>query len=268
MKFADAVYRPGFHSLVDTHSHYNLDPIYENWRQHWDKAQQHGVTFAWVPGTNLETSRRAVELAEAEKRFTPFVGIHPGEVALAELDLETTLSQLGRMRQRLLDADRDLGGIGEIGLDYYRLSDDDQHSREEQRVWFRAQLRLAHEWEVPVILHVRDTELPEEPAADTAYWDVLRIIEDEGFPAALTMHCLSGPKAYVQRMLDLGAYAGFDGNITYPNAHEIRELWRLVPDNRRFLETDVPYLPPQGYRGQICEPWMIDVTRQWLEEQG
>lgn len=78
------------------------------------------------------------------------------------------------------------------------------------------------------------------------------------------MHCVSGSPEYVQAMLDLGAYIGFDGNLTYPKADSLRELLQLVPRDRLLIETDAPYLPPQPYRGQTCEPWMIVETAKWL----
>ncbi|MCD8507723.1 TatD family hydrolase [Candidatus Woesebacteria bacterium] len=264
--FSRAVHHFGFRSIIDTHCHYNMEPHYEAWQEQWQKAKENGVQFAWIPGTTVDTSRRAVELSQAESAFTPFLGVHPTDVVESEFDLDMTLSQLKRLKQKADDAGVTVGGVGEVGLDYFRLKKDDQFTRQQQRLWLRAFLEVANEWELPVILHVRDQETPEEPTPDNAYWDTYKIVQEVGIHADFTMHCVSGPLAYVDKMLSLGAYAGFDGNITYPNAHRIREIWRKVPADRRLLETDAPFLPPQPYRGQVCEPWMIRETAEWIRE--
>lgn len=268
MQLKDAVYRPGFRSIIDTHCHYNLEPIYDNWHTNWQKAQENGVIFSWIPGTNLETSKRAIEIAHEVDQFQSFIGIHPTEVMECPYDLDQVLAKLEQLKHQAEDQGKPIMGVGEIGLDYFRVAEgnEGQVERQEQQLWFRAQLRLANRWGLPVILHVRDRETPEEPEANNAYWDVVRIVEDEGVVGDFTLHCVSGPVSYVRRLVAMGAYAGFDGNISYPNAHYIRELWRVVPADRRLLETDAPYLPPQGYRGQVCEPWMIALTHQYIEE--
>lgn len=262
MNFSDAVYHPGF-SVVDTHCHFNLDPLVGNWQSHLSSAKKAKVNFWWIPGTNFETSEKAITIASEEATCTPFVGIHPTEVAASVFDAESSVKRLASLKQVAESLGVEIGGIGEIGLDYYRLGVGDHAARQDQRLWLRLQIELAQQWQVPVIFHVRDRETPEEPTSDNAYWDTLRIVEELGLPSDWTLHCVSGPQAYVRRMLELGAYCGFDGNLTYPNAHDIRTLWRLTPANRRLLETDAPFLPPQAHRGQVCEPWMIVETAEY-----
>lgn len=265
MRFADAVYRPGF-SVVDTHCHLNLEPLNQNWQSHILSAKKANVNFWWIPGTNLQTSREAISIASEEATCTPFIGIHPTEVAASDVDSDISVKLLAKLKQEAKLLGAEIGGIGEIGLDYYRLSQDPitaQAERADQRQWLRLQLQLAYEWKMPVILHVRDREVPEEPTPDNAYWDVLDIVQEVAVPEEFTLHCVSGPQAYVREMVALGAYCGFDGNLTYPNASAIRALWRSVPADRRLLETDAPYLPPQEFRGQVCEPWMISKTAEF-----
>lgn len=264
--FSRAVHHLGFSSIIDTHCHYNMDPLYADWQAHWEKAKEKGVQFSWIPGTTLDTSRRALELAQAESAFTPFFGVHPTHVLDGDFDLETTISQLNRLRDKAESNGITVGGVGEIGLDYFRIAKDNQQERQQQRLWLRALLELANEWNKPVILHVRDQEIPLEPIADNAYWDTYKIVQETGISSDFTLHCVSGPKTYIEKMLDLGAYVGFDGNISYPNAHAIREIWRMVPADHRLLETDAPFLPPQSHRGELCEPWMIRDTADWIEE--
>lgn len=265
--FARAVHHVGFTSIIDTHCHYNMDPLFADWPAHWAKAKEHGVQFSWIPGTTLETSRRAMEIAQTDSAFTPFFGVHPTHVMDGEFDLEITISQLNRLRDKAEAAGITVGGVGEVGLDYFRIAKDNQQERQQQRLWLRAFLDLANEWHAPVILHVRDQETPEEPTSDNAYWDTYKIVQEVGIEADFTLHCASGPKEYIQKMLDLGAYVGFDGNITYPNAHAIRAIWNMVPADHRLLETDAPFLPPQPHRGQLCEPWMIRETADWIQRE-
>ncbi len=265
MQFSDAVFQPGF-AAIDTHCHYNLEPLWLDWQSHLLSAKKRGVNFWWVPGTNFETSKRAISIASKEASCTPFVGVHPTEVAASDVDSEYSVRSIANLKQVADSLEVEIGGIGEIGLDYFRVAEDDHTTRQDQRVWFRLQLELAHTWQVPVILHVRDREMPEEPTAGNAYWDTYSIVQEMGMPADFTLHCVSGPQNYVRKMLDLGAYCGFDGNLTYPNAHDIRALWRLTPADRRLLETDAPYLPPQAHRGQVCEPWMISETAEYATQ--
>ena len=152
MRFSDAVYHSGF-SVVDTHCHLNLDPLWENWQSHHLSAKNHQVNFWWIPGTNFETSRKAITIASKEASCTPFIGIHPTEVAESDFDAEQSVKRLASLKQEAESLGVTLGGIGEIGLDYFRLAEDDFASRQDQRLWLRLQLELALGWGVPVILH-------------------------------------------------------------------------------------------------------------------
>lgn len=262
MTFAQAVWRPNAEQIIDTHCHYNLDPLWPQWRAHWEKARAMGVGASWIPGTSLATSHRAVSIAAEDERLFAWVGIHPADGGLGE-DRESSLAELAAT----ITADRQrprpvIIGIGEIGLDYFRLEAADRHTRALQREWFVAQLELARRFSLPVMLHVRDQSTPESPTPDNAYWDMVALLEHWSLPFSL--HCVSGPQAYVRTLVARGAYCGFDGNITYPKAESIRDLYRLTPPERRLLETDAPYLPPQGHRGAVCEPWMIAETAAWV----
>jgi TatD DNase family protein len=248
--------------IVDTHCHYNLEPLYPEWQQHWQKAQEHGVRRSIIPGTELETCRRAVEIAEQVSELQALVGIHPGSVTETTESLSEVLEEL----EDLLQSEK-VVGVGEIGLDYFRIAADDSEERESQKAWLRAQLQLAERYAAPVVLHVRDKEIPETPTGGNAYWDTVQALEETGFSGELVLHCVSGPLAYVQQMINKGAFVSFAANVTYPNAHAIREALRLTPRNKMLVETDAPFLPPQEFRGQLCEPWMIQRTAEFLQEQ-
>jgi len=256
--FADVTFRTA-REIIDTHCHYNLEPLYPDWRTHWQKAQENGVVRSIIPGTDVETSRRAVEIAEQEPALQALVGIHPGLIA----ESSTSLSDSLQVIEGLLSSDK-VVGIGEIGLDYFHTTSEDE--RAQQREWLAAQLELATKYRAPIALHVRDKESPEERVAGNAYWDTVSALEETGFFSEFVLHCVSGPVAYVKQLVAKGAYVSFAGNFTYPKAQSIRDYLRLVQPGKVLCETDAPYLPPQDFRGQVCEPWMIRHTAEALEQ--
>lgn len=266
---------PNKPAIIDTHCHYNLEPLYsangdqpETWKKHWQQAQDHGVQASLVVGTTLETSLTAVSLAQQEPNLWATVGIHPTEFSHFQDKPDT--SQL----EELIKADQAKTGpnqvkaIGEAGLDYYRL---DKTSRDFQRQ-LNAQedglvdhILLANTYQLPLILHVRDTETPDQPTDTNAYWDTLSLIEaHHAGSSPIVLHCVSGPLAYIEAFLAKGAYVSVAANITYPKADEIRAIVEMVPADKLLVETDAPFLPPQEFRGQLCEPWMIRHTAEYL----
>jgi TatD DNase family protein len=257
--------------IIDTHCHYNLLPLSEDWLQHWNKAQQHLVASSIVVGTSIKTSKLAIEIAQQEERLFSAVGIHPNywqkEENITEKIIEEQMSAIAP-----LAAEDKVLAIGETGLDYFRLdkkASDFETIRNQQITSLKLHLELASKCDLPVILHVRDKELPEEPTADNAYWDTFTEIEThlQNNKLKLIMHCFSGPAAYVSKMVELGAYVGVAGNITYNSSYRLREILRNVPKDRILLETDAPYLPPQEHRGKQCQPWMISETATFLESK-
>lgn len=267
MKVADAVFNPQDGS-VDTHCHYNLSPIYEDWQKHWQAAQSRGVISSWIPGTSVETSKTSWELAHKEPALWSLVGIHPGEVAEnLGMDVDKTVAQL----EQFIVQDRKLAmpkiiGIGEIGLDYFRLEDVTQaRVKTIQKALCSALLSLAKKYDLFVSLHVRDQKVPVEPVDGNAYWDMLTLVREAAITTPFILHCSSGPLPYISKALEMGAYISFAGNVTYPNAQALRDIWNMTPADRRLLETDVPFLPPQGFRGKTCEPWMIAETAAWVK---
>jgi len=169
-----------------------------------------------------------------------------------------------------------LVAIGEIGLDYFRIRTHPQFEqlRENQLVAFRQQLELVSNpsytlQDKPVILHVRDiAQVDSQQTSQTelsAYQDILEVTKE--FPGLkYILHCVSGPSSYVTEMIARGAYVSFAGNETYPSAQVLRDLAPLIPKNRVLVETDAPFLAPQAYRGQKCEPYMIEATGKFVCE--
>ncbi len=260
--------------IIDTHCHYNLEALFgedgQNWQKHWQTAQEHGVSHSIVIGTNITTSARAVELCRLEPHFRASVGFHPHAIddaleqnqPVSQADIAIWLTHL----QALLEKDsttHSIAAVGEVGLDYFRLDlskPEDLALVELQKYLLTEQVKLAERALLPLILHVRDT-------GTQAYDDTLHILKQyKKSNLPFVLHCASGSMEYIQEALAMGAYIGIAGNVTYKNADSIREIVKIVPADRLLLETDAPYLPPQPHRGKLCEPWMIELTATYLKE--
>jgi TatD DNase family protein len=192
------------------------------------RAREAGVARVVTIGTGVESSRAALSLAEEHDGVYAALGIDPHQASspeAARLDELRTL--LGHPK---------VVAIGETGLDNAR----DFAAPADQRELFEAQLEVAHEHALPVVIHSRD--------ADTETAAAL-----EGFTGTVVLHCFSSP-GLLRVALERGYYVSFAGNVTYPKAANLREAAAAVPDDRILVETDSPYLAPQPVRGQPNEP--------------
>lgn len=238
--------------IIDTHSHYNLQPLYDDWSKFWQAAQKQGVTNSVIVGTDLQSSTTAIDLVHAVSSWKAAVGIHPNS--------DYHQSEIEHIDNLLPSTD--IVAIGECGLDYFRLEGtnrSDQIEKQHQRLIEHFHLAAKHQ--LPLIIHLRDT-------GDSAYWDFLHLYKqhmDTSRPFIL--HCVSGPIKFVHEAISLGAYIGVAGNVTYKSAEHIRDIIRSAPKDRVLLETDAPYLPPQAHRGHICEPSMIQLTQEFLNDE-
>lgn len=264
--------------IIDTHCHYNLEPLYsgqafcfkikdedpilkKDWHDHWQKSQENGIEKSIVVGPGIKSSQKAIEIVETEKNLYAAVGIHP-ERASKTGNIEELLEQLGELAKH-----KKVVAIGETGLDYFYLNAESQEEilkiKEKQAKLFIEQVKLANKLNLPLILHVRDQ-------GEDAYFETLKIIERYWqFNNSLIFHCVSGPLEYIRKALTMKhSYFGFDGNLTFKKADSIREIFSLVQktDSKKILlETDSPYLAPEPYRGQICEPYMIIETAKYIK---
>ena len=242
--------------IIDTHVHYNLEPLHSDWQTYWNQAQEVGVTKSIVIGTDLQTCKTAVEIAQQNTNLYAAVGIHPDEGQdSSKNDLYMTALK------NLLDQDKHhkIVAIGECGLDYYRLPANQQEQdriKQNQKMMFDLQITLARKYDLPVIIHCRDTH-------EQAYNEVLSILKVHP-RTPFVLHCMSGSLAYLQEALALGGNISFAGNLTYKNAEALRNLARNTPTDHILLETDAPFLPPQTKRGKTNEPAFIVETAQEL----
>jgi len=228
-------------ALVDTHAHLDFSAFDADREAVIARAAAAGVRWIVNPGADLESSRRAVRLAQQHEGVYAAVGVHPHE---AQACTPATLAELRRLaRQPKVVA------IGEIGLDYYR----DLSPRPAQRQAFRQQLELAAEVGLPVLIHDRE-----------AHEDILAILS-ESRPRGI-LHAFSGDLRMAQRVIALGLYIAVGGPITYQNARVLPALLPALPADRLVLETDCPYLTPHPYRGQRNEPAYLRLVAERLAE--
>jgi TatD DNase family protein len=193
-------------------------------------------------GTDLETSRAAVELALRHPNVVATVGLHPHEA-----------SSLGVQWDELATLARTGGAVavGETGLDFHYL-----HSpADAQEAAFRRHIQLAKELDTALVVHSRE-----------AWDDTFRVLAEEGAPAATVLHCFTGGPAEARRALDAGAYVSFSGIATFRSAGEVRDAAALVPLDRLLVETDAPYLAPEPHRGRENEPAWVAVVGEALAQ--
>lgn len=194
-----------------------------------------GVSSALCISTQLETFDAVHALALAHDNFWATVGVHPDN----EDVLEPTLDDL--VRRAALPK---VVGIGETGLDYYRLEGRTVADMEWQRERFRVHIRAARQTNLPLVIHTRSS------AADT-----LAVLKDEGQGHVRgVFHCFTESEAVAREALEMGFYISFSGILTFKNAQALRDVAAFVPLDRCLIETDSPYLAPVPHRGKTNSP--------------
>jgi TatD DNase family protein len=220
--------------VIDTHAH--LDAL-DDPAAAVARARAVGVDGIVAIGSGLESARATLDIAAREDRVYAALGIHPHQAADGE--------RLEELREL---ASEHAVAIGEIGLDFFR----DYAPREDQLRLFGAQLQLAGELELPVVIHSR--------AADEETLQML-----DSFAGTVVLHCFSS-LGLLPTALERGYYVSFAGNVTYPKAADLREAAGQVEPDRILAETDTPYLAPQPVRGKPNEPAYVVHTVAALAE--
>jgi TatD DNase family protein len=212
---------------TDSHCHVAADAI--------EPARRAGVTRLIVVGTDASWSAAAVELAQAHPGVWATIGLHPHDAEKGTATIEPLLASRGP----------EVVAVGECGLDYYY----DHSPRPAQRQAFAAQIALAHELGLALVIHTRD-----------AWDDTWSVLRAEGVPSRTVFHCFTGGPAEARCALDLGAALSFSGIVTFPSAGEVREAAALCPSDRLLVETDSPFLAPVPHRGQPNSPALVPVV--------
>jgi len=211
-----------------------------------DAAAKSGIDRLVQVGVDGPSSRWGAELAARNEAILATVAIHPNEAPrLSDLDeaLREIEALAGQPRVR---------GVGETGLDTFRTGADGRHAQEES---FRAHIAIAKRHGKALIIHDRD-----------AHRDVLRVLDEEGAPEKVVMHCFSGDADFAAECVRRGYHLSFAGTVTFASAGALREAAQVTPAERIMVETDAPYLTPMPYRGRPNASFLIPLTVRALAE--
>jgi len=230
--------------LVDSHCHlnmllkkgeYDIEIILKN-------AENNNVKIMQNICTSIEEFDDILQLSQQHKNIYCSIGVHPESIG----EKIITVEELVKKSQ-----DKNVVGIGEVGLEYHYESID----KIKQKKNFEVHIEACRKTALPLIIHSRD--------ADD---DMIEILENEmkNGEFSFVLHCFSSGKKLAYRGLDLGGYISLSGIITFKNAKELRETIKNIPLDRLMLETDAPYLCPEPKRGKINEPAYVKYTAEYL----
>ena len=234
--------------VVDSHCH--LDSTQANSGLNPEEAirlaADVGVTRIVQIGCDPEGCRWAVQAAERWPSVIAGVAIHPNDAARMATELPPGLELVEALAQHPR-----VRAVGETGLDYFRTRD--AAGQTVQREAFAAHIALANAYDKTLVVHDRD-----------AHDDILDVIDSEGPPARIVMHCFSGDDHFARACLDRGAYLSFAGTVTFKNNDQLRDALRLAPLDRVLVETDAPYLTPMPFRGKPNASYLIPHTARFI----
>ena len=232
--------------LTDTHAHLDFPEFRDDVPAILARAAEAGVTRILTIGTGIESSRRAVALAEKWPQVWAVIGVHPNHVPDERPDFLPTLREIVTRSPRI-------AAIGETGLDYFRLAKDDTASRAAQAAAFRTQLDLAVDLKLPVIIHER-----------AAWDDTLAILREYTGRVRAVFHCFGKSPEHAAEVLALGHLVSFTGIVTFKNAPDAQASAASVPLDSFMVETDCPFLAPVPHRGKRCEPSFVRHTAEHI----
>ncbi|OYN97456.1 AraC family transcriptional regulator [Enemella evansiae] len=238
--------------VIDSHCHLDtaeqvtgLDPA-----DALERAAAVNITRIVQVGTDVEGSRWAVEAARRFDTVVATVSIHPNDAArLGRTGLPDALAEI----DRLAGEDR-VRGVGETGLDYFRTTETELQQLQQES--FAAHIAMATRHDRTLVIHDRD-----------AHDDILAVLDAEGVPERVVMHCFSGDADFARACLDRGAWLSFPGPVTYKANSALREALRITPADRLLTETDAPYLVPVPWRGYPNASYLIPHTVRFMAEE-
>ncbi|MDD5120599.1 MAG: TatD family hydrolase [Candidatus Omnitrophica bacterium] len=224
--------------LIDTHCHLDFSVFDTDRSLVIQRAKSAGVFYFINIGATLESSAASCGLADTYPEVYASVGVHPHDANDFDSKAESQLRELAKKNKVI--------AIGETGLDYYRtLSNPDN-----QMQAFAKQIQLAKELDLPLVVHSRQAEN-----------EVVRILKTF-MPVRAVIHCFSGDENFLKECLECGFYISYTCNLTYKKAQNLRQMLQLTPLDRLMLETDAPYLSPEGFRGKRNEPLQIKLLAE------
>lgn len=237
--------------LIDTHCHLDFPEFDEDRDEVIRRAKSAGIGYIINIGSSLSGSKKALELSRQHNFIYATIGLHPHEADKFDDEVKAGIEKLAREDKVV--------AIGETGLDYYK----NYSKAENQKILFSYLVSLAVDLSLPLVIHNRQ-----------AQEDTLKILK-QAMPVKAVVHCFSGDADFLKECLDSGFFISFTCNITYPaklskngrdpacgnkpvqrdnKAKDLRTLVKITPLDRLMLETDAPFLPPEGFRGKRNEP--------------
>lgn len=230
--------------IVDSHCHINFDELAKRLPEILENARRNEVSHMLCVSVNLEDFPQVKSLADQYEHIFASVGVHPCYEDVKEPSVEELIA---------LAQDPNIVAVGETGLDYFRIEDQDMTW---QRDRFSRHITAAKEVNKPLIIHTRS-------AAD----DTMRMLKEEGADTCQgVMHCFAEDWEVAKKALDLGFYISFSGIVTFKSATQVQEVARKCPIDRILVETDSPYLAPVPLRGKTNEPANVRYTAQFVAD--
>ena len=231
--------------MIDSHCHIN-DELYKNNPAGYIKESEKAGVFQFlVVGFDEKSSELSLDIANNNEACFAAVGIHPSDAKKAKSGDLDKIKELAKSDKVI--------AIGEIGLDYYW--DKDEDIKEQQREYFKKQIEIANELNLPISVHCRD-----------AIEDCLQILKDNPVKRGGIMHCYAGSLEISNEFIKLGFLLGFGGTVTFKNSIRPKEVAKYVPSNSYVLETDAPYLTPHPYRGKENHSKYLYLVRDQIAE--
>ena len=222
-------------ALFDSHSHLN-DEKFDNDRDKViEEIYNSGVTNFITAGYDVQSSKKAIEVANKYDFIYTTAGISPNDIPQSEEELWKQLEEIKDLAKKY----KKVIAIGEIGLDYYWNTD----NKELQKKAFIEQIKLANEFDLPIVIHTRE-----------AIMDTIQILKENNVKNRGVFHCCPQNRELIKEGLKLGFYISFAGPITFKNSKNSDEMINLVPNDRILIETDSPYLAPEPVRGTRNTP--------------
>ena len=226
--------------LIDTHAHLQFK-AYDPDRDEVVKRNSEQLKAVINVGSSIATSEGGAKLAEKIDNFYAAVAIHPHHFDHWYKNSYSQLENLGKNKKVV--------AVGEIGLDKHSYQGSPKPDLAVQAKMLHQQIDLARKLKVPVILHCRE-----------AYDELYKEIQQYKGRLTGVVHCFMGTKNQAKKFLDLGLHISFTGNITYKKNNNLREIAKMIPNNKILTETDAPYLPPEPYRGKRNEPIYVKMV--------
>jgi TatD DNase family protein len=238
-------------TFFDTHAHLDYPDYAQDLSDVIARAQAAGITKMISIGTSLDSSKRAIQLAEEFPNIFAAIGWHPTEAASAPDDLRPALRELAGHPKVV--------AIGETGLDYHRLPGGEQADaayKKRQADVFQQQLEVAVEFRLNCIIHQRD-----------AFDDTLAQLKPFAGKTRGVFHCFGENADRMKKVLDIGSLVSFTGIVTFKNGQNVRDTVAATPLDQFMLETDCPYLAPVPYRGKRCEPAYVKEISETVAQE-